>query len=283
MSTDLPSAMAELSDQVAIVTGGGRGLGQAFAQALAAAGAKVAITARTESQLSETIALIEGKGGTAIAFTADVTDRSTMEYVMAEVERQLGPVDILVNNAAVITPLGHDWEVDPDEWWRTLEINIRGPFLCTQIILPRMIARRKGRIVNISSGAAHGFDTSVYPYGIAYCTSKAALARMTSLLAASVQEHEIQVFALAPGGPTTMIEILATSPKLPAPVNALFQEALGDESGIAESAQMLMFLVSGQADYLTGRHISVTDSIDDLLRRKEKILQDDLYTIRLRV
>lgn len=283
MSTDSSSVMAELSGQVAIVTGGGRGLGQAFAQALAAAGAKVAITARTASQLTETVTLIEEAGGTAIAFTADVTDQPAMVSVIAEVERQLGPVDILVNNAAVITPLGHDWEVDPNEWWRTLEINLRGPFLCTQIILPSMIARRKGRIINISSGAAHGFDTSVYPYGIAYCTSKAALARMTSLLAASVQEHGIHVFTLAPGGPTAMIEILATSPKVPAPVNALFQEALGDGSGITESAQMLMFLVSGQADHLAGRHISSTDSIDDLLRRKEEILRDDLYTIRLRV
>src|SRR4051794_8095960 len=104
-----------LAGQVALITGGGRGLGRAFAQALTAAGTKVAITARTESQLNETIALIEGAGGTAIAFTVDVTDRPAMEQVVAEVEGRLGPIDILVNNAAVLTPLGHDWEVDPDE------------------------------------------------------------------------------------------------------------------------------------------------------------------------
>ncbi len=283
MNTDSRNATDGLAGQVAIVTGGGRGLGRAFAQSLAAAGAKVALTARTASQLSETIALIEEAGGTAIAFTADVIDRPAMEQVMTEVEEQLGPVDILVNNAAVITPLGQDWEVDPDEWWRALEINVRGPFLCTQMLLPRMIARRKGRIVNISSGAAHGFNPNVYPYAIAYCTSKAALDRMTNLLAVSVKEYGISIFSLAPGGPTAMIEIVATSPNVPQEVNVLFREALAEGSGIAESVQMLMFLVSGHADHLTGRHVSVADSMDDLLRRTEEILRDDLYTVRLRV
>lgn len=284
MNADVGNETVGLSGQVAIVTGGGRGLGRAFAQAFAAAGAKVAITARTESQLDETIALIQEAGGTAIAFTADVTDRPTMEQVMTEVERQLGPVDILVNNAAVLTPLGHDWEVDADEWWRTLEINVRSPFLCTQLMLPRMMKRRKGRIVNVSSGAAYGSNPNLYPYGSAYCASKAALARMTNLLSTTVKEHGISVFALAPGGPTAMIEILATSPNVPEEVNVHFRKALMEGSSETQtSVQMLLFLVSGQADSLTGRHISNNDSIADLLHRTEEILRDDLYTLQLRV
>lgn len=276
--------MQKIVGQVALITGGGRGLGRAFAQGLAASGVKVAITARTASQLHETVALIEEAGGTVLAFTADVTDRPAMERVVEEVEAQLGPVDILVNNAAVLTPLGHDWEVDPDEWWRTLEINLRGPFLCTQMILPRMMTRHKGRIVNISSGAAHGFAPTVFPYGTAYCTSKAALARMTELLATAVKEYGISIFALAPSGPTAMVEILATSPRVPAQVNELFREALVGTAGQTQtSVRMLLFLVSGQADSLTGRHISYTDAIDDLLQRTEEILRDDLYTLRLRL
>ncbi len=283
MNTESSNTTDDLSGQVAVVTGGGRGLGRAFAQSLAAAGAKVALTARTASQLNETVLLIEGTGGTAMAFPADVTDRTAMEHVIAEVEARLGPVDILVNNAAVITPLGHDWEVDPNEWWRAMEINIRGPFLCTQLVLPQMITRRRGRIINISSGASYAHNTNIFPYGIAYCASKAALDRMTNLQAVAVKEYGISIFALAPGGPTAMIEILATSPNVPEEVNLLFREGLEDESGIAESAQMLMFLASGQADQLTGCHISVTDSIDDLLQRTKEILRDDLYTIRRRV
>jgi NAD(P)-dependent dehydrogenase (short-subunit alcohol dehydrogenase family) len=283
MSNNASSRTDGLIDQVAIVTGGGRGLGRAFAQALAKVGCLVAITARTEAELNETERLIGESGGTALSFIADVTDRPAMEQVVAKVEHQLGTIDILVNNAAVLTPLGHDWEVDAEEWWRTMEINVRGPFLCTQIVLPRMMARRKGRIINVTSGAAYGSAPNLFPYGTAYCTSKTALSRMTNLLAEAVKEHGITVFALAPGGPSAMIEILATSPNVPEEVNALFRNALVEASHeTRESVQMLLFLLSGRADKLTGRHISHTDSIDDLLRRTDEILRDDLYTLGLR-
>jgi NAD(P)-dependent dehydrogenase (short-subunit alcohol dehydrogenase family) len=200
------------------VTGGGRGLGRAFAQALAHSGAAVAITARTESQLNETIRLIEAGGRKALALPADVTDRPAMQQVVAEVERQLGPVDLLINNAAVITPLGYDWEVAPDEWWRTLEINLRAPYLCTKLVLPSMLARHHGRIVNVSSVAAY----EPLPYASAYSTSKAALSHKTRLLAAAVKQYGLSAFALAPFGPTAMVETVATSRKVPAAINALF-------------------------------------------------------------
>ena len=279
MTNNASSRTDGLIGQVAIVTGGGRGLGRAFAQALAKAGSLVAITARTEAELDETERLINESGGTVLPFIADVTDRPAMEQVVEKVEHQLGAVDILVNNAAVLTPVGYDWEVDAEEWWRTMEINVRGPFLCTQIVLPRMMARRKGRIVNVTSGAAYG----MFPYGTAYCTSKIALSRMTNLLAEAVKEHGITVFALAPGGPSAMTEILATSPNVPQEINALFRNDLEAFHETDASVQMLLFLLSGQADMLTGRHISYTDSIDDLLHRTDEILRDDLYTLQLRI
>jgi NAD(P)-dependent dehydrogenase (short-subunit alcohol dehydrogenase family) len=276
MAKDLGNGTNGLGGQIAIVTGGGRGLGRAFAQALAKAGAIVAITDRTEAELKETLSLIEETGGRATAFTADVTDRSAMAQVVGEVEKTLGPIDILVNNAAVLTPLGYDWEVDLNEWWRSMEINVRGPYLCMQLVLPGMMARRSGRIVNVTSGAAY----EIHPYGTVYCTSKAALTQLTNHLAAGVKEYGISVFALAPGGSTAMIEILATSANVPKEINARFQEALVDGGRTQESVQMLMFLLSGQADSLTGRHISHTDSIDELLRRTHEIVQHDLYTLR---
>ena len=124
---------------------------------------------------------------------------------------------------------------------------------------------------------------TVHPYGTAYCTSKAALSQWTNLLAAAVQEYGISVFALAPAGPTAMVKTVATSPKVPQEVNAHFRAALEEgDSGIQDSVRLLMALVSGQADRLTGRHLSHDDSIDDLLRRTDDIVQRDLYTLRLR-
>lgn len=282
MSNNASSRTDQLCDQVAIVTGSGRGLGRAFAQALANAGCLVAITARTETELNETERLITESGGTALPFIADVTDQPAMEEVVAQVKHQLGKVDILVNNAAVLPPLGLDWEVDAEAWWRTMEINVRGPFLCTQIVLPGMMARGKGRIINVTSVAAHEYAPNMFPYGTAYCTSKTALSRMTNLLAQAVEEHGITVFALAPSGPSAMVETLATSPNVPEEMNAHFRNALEAVHQTEESVQMLLFLLSGQADKLTGRHISHTDSIDDLLQRTDEILRDDLYTLGLR-
>ena len=279
MSGEESGQTYDLARQVAIITGGGRGLGRAYAQALTAEGVSVAVTDKTEHDLFETVDLLEQAGGTAIAFTADVTDEHRMVSVVAEVERRLGPVDILVNNAAVLTPLGYDWEVDAEEWWRTFEVNVRGPFLCTKAVLPGMISRHKGRIINISSIAAH----TVHPYGTAYAASKATISHMTKQLAAAVKEYGITVFALSPSGPTAMVETLATSPVVSEQLRVSARETLHAGAGLSESIRMLMFMLSGQADRLTGRHLSWWDSPDDVLGRADKIVQADLYTMGLRV
>ena len=134
----------DLSGQVAIVTGGGRGLGRAYALRLAQAGAAVAVVARSSDQLAETVRLIELEGGRALALTADVSDRAAVQGVVAEVEERLGPVDLLVNNAGVAGPTVPAWEAEPNDWWRCLEINLGGPYLCARTVLPGMIERRRG-------------------------------------------------------------------------------------------------------------------------------------------
>ena len=138
--------------KVAVVTGGGRGLGRAFAQALAASGYAVAVVARTAAELAETVTLIERSGGRASAFPADVTDAPAVDCAFTDVERSLGPVDLLVNNAGVIGPLGPFAESDAGQWWRTIEVNLQGQILCAHRVVPGMIARRRGRIINIASG-----------------------------------------------------------------------------------------------------------------------------------
>jgi NAD(P)-dependent dehydrogenase (short-subunit alcohol dehydrogenase family) len=268
----------DLRGQVALLTGGVRGLGRAFAQAIAGAGAKIAITARTESQLRETAQLIEAAAGTVIPFVADVTDAPAMQRVIDETERRLGPIDILVNNAGVLAPLGFDWEVDPDEWWRLFEVNLRAPFQIAQRVLPGMIARRRGRIVNVSSGAAH----TVHPYGSAYCASKAALTHWTNQLAAGVMKFGISVFALSPEGVSDMTALLATSPVVGEWMNAHFTKVVAESPSLPGSIAALLFMLSGEADALTGRQISHWNNPEDLKRRTDEILRDDLLTLRLR-
>ena len=269
----------DLTGQVALITGGGRGLGRAFAVGLAKAGASVGITARTQSEIDETAKLVEASGGQAIAFSADVTDKIGMGKVVASLEERFGPVDILVNNAGMITPLGNDWELDADEWWQTLTINVNGPYICIRAVMPSMMARRRGRIINITSMGAH----TVHPYGTAYCASKAALSHFTNCLAPALKEHGIGVFALAPMGPTTMQELLANeptrSPEMRERSRLLMEEG---QHMMDSSVRMLMYLVSGKGDSLSGRHISWDDPEDELTSRADEIEKEDLYVLRLR-
>src|SRR6266700_778479 len=118
-----------LVNQVALVTGGGRGIGQAIAQALAQAGATVVVVGRSEDQVAETTALIEAAGGKATALIADVVDRQAVVNVVERIEPMFGSIDILVNNAGRPTALGPLWMVDPEEWWKDVEGNLLGTFL----------------------------------------------------------------------------------------------------------------------------------------------------------
>src|SRR3990170_2356209 len=147
-------AMTEdLGGRVAIVTGGGRGIGRTIAEGLAKAGAAVAVTGRSAGHLQEAVAAIEKAGGRGLAFAADVTDQPAVRRLVAETESKLGPVDILVNNAAMEGPLGPLWELDTAQWRRCLEVNLMGPIICSQAVLPGMVARRRGRSASSSPPA----------------------------------------------------------------------------------------------------------------------------------
>jgi len=264
----------DLSGQVAFVTGGGRGLGRAFAQGLASAGAAVAIIARSEDQLSATVSLIEAAGGRAVAYPADVTDQSAIERVVAAVEQRLGPINMLVNNTGTGSlPSGPLWEMDPEHWWRTMEVNVRGPYLCARAVLPGMVARRAGRIVNISSGAS----VRVIPYLTDYCASKAALNHLTKCLEFETRDYGISVFAYSPGLVATdaqdNIQQYGYKP-LTNYFRARFEE--GADTPIERSVQQFMFLASGKADALSGRLLSVYDDMTELVRLADEVGRDDL-------
>ena len=280
MSADSSHPPVDLTGQVALVTGGGRGLGRAFAIALAKAGARVAVTARTAEPLAQTVAMVGRAGGRALAIPGDVSAPDAVAHVVRTAESQLGMVDILVNNAGAVGPLGYDWEVDLEDWWRTLEVNVRGPFLYARAVLPGMVKRQRGRIVNISTGAGFGR----LPQMDAYCATKAALTQWTKCLAADIQAHGVTVFAFHPGMVRTSMLDSLTSPDVPNAVQAYFSSLLsqGRDVPIERSAQMLLFLVSGRADALSGRFIRAQDNEEELVRRVEEIRRDDLHVVTLR-
>jgi NAD(P)-dependent dehydrogenase (short-subunit alcohol dehydrogenase family) len=240
-----------LTGQVALVTGGGRGIGRAIAVGLAGAGAHVAIVARTRDQLDATVALIEQVGGCARAIPADVSDPAAVAHTLLDVEQSLGPVDLLVNNAGVAGPIGPFAGVDPEEWWRCQEVNLRGPLLYTRAVLPGMIARGRGRVVNVASGAG----TQAIPNLSAYVVSKAALIRLTEIVAAEVATSGIVLFAIEPGTVrTAMAESVLQSeagrsylPWFP----TIFAE--GRDVPPERSAHLVLLLASGRADHLSGR------------------------------
>lgn len=268
-----------LSGQVALITGGGRGLGRTYAHTLAKAGMSVAVVARSSEQVTETVAQITAVGGQALALAADVSDRPAVTEAVRTVEQQLGSVDLLINNAGISSPLGPVWEVDPDEWWRSIEINVRSIQLCSAMVLPKMIARRQGRIINLASG----MGTVARPYFSAYITSKTAVIRLTEVLALETQDHGVSVFAIDPGlVRTAMSEYLVQSEDgrkwLPWGSNRFVE---GRDISPEVSAHLVLRLAMGYADKLSGRLINAIDDLTRTVSQMSEIEQHQLYTLRM--
>ena len=271
--------------QVALITGGGRGLGRAFAVALAQAGARVAVAARSEAELTETVELIRQAGGRALALPADVTDHHAVVGMVAAAESQLGPIDVLINGAGSFRALGNAAQVDPAEWWREVEINLRGPFLCAHAVLPGMMARRRGRIINVVSAAGLQAIETVSAYGV----SKAALIRFTEALAAETRPYGIAVLAVNPGTlRTSMSDYVLTAPQVQerAPmVQQWFQQLFpeGGDTPIEQAVAFMLAVASGRADALSGCYLSVDDDLEAMVAEAEAIRREARLTLRLRV
>jgi 3-oxoacyl-[acyl-carrier protein] reductase len=249
----------DLEGLVALVTGGGRGIGRNVALELAGAGMKIAVSARSKDEIEATA---EDIGG--IAIQCDVSDRAQVEAMVAETEEKLGPVDLLVANAGMAPDEDAAWEMEPADWWRTFEVNVLGVYLCNRAVIPGMLERGRGRIVNVASGAAYLPGSS----GTSYGASKAAVHRFSETLANQL-EGRIPVFSISPG-------LVRTS----------MTEEFGDNAPWTPpelAPRLVHALASGRLDALSGRYLHAEhDDIDDLERRADEIVEGDLNAIRLR-
>jgi 3-oxoacyl-[acyl-carrier protein] reductase len=245
----------DLAGQRGLITGGGRGIGANIARELAQADMEVVVTGRTREEVEAVAAELGGR-----ALVGDVSKREDVERWFAEVPE----LDLVVNNAGIAPGEETAWEVDPDEWWHVFEVNVLGVYLCCRAVIPGMLERGRGRIVNVASGAAYLPGST----GTAYGASKAAVHRFSETLANQL-ESRIPVFSISPGLVRTQMT-----------------ESFGDNAPWTPpelAPKLVHALASGRLDKLAGRYLHAEhDDVDDLVKRVDEILEDDLNAIRLR-
>ncbi len=236
--------MTDLSTRVALVTGGSRGIGRAIALALAKAGAAVAVNYRERAAAAEEVAaLIRSGGGRAISIQADVSRAAPVEAMVASVERELGPVDILVNNAGIARPQPPE-AITENDWDEILTVNLKSCFLVTQAVLPRMRARRWGRLIFLSSVAAQ-LGGVVGPH---YAASKAGMLGLMRSYAHLLAKEGITANAIAPA----LIDTEMVKSNLNAKPTLIPTGRFGDVEETADAA----LLLAGNG-YITGQTLNV--------------------------
>ena len=246
--------MSDRSGKVAIITGGGSGIGLAIAGRLADDGIAVAVLDRDASAADAAAAAIKAAGGDAVGLAVDVTDRPGVESAVAAVVDQLGAPTILVNNAG-LPQFGSFLKLDLDTWQRVIDVNLTGTFHCCQVVLPHMVAAGWGRIVNISSSSAQGGQQLM----AAYVSSKAGVIGLTKSLALEFGRKGITVNTIPPGFiDTPMLRESEEQGQLGPGVDAAIAATPVRRIGLPEDiAAATAFLVRDDASYITGQVIGV--------------------------
>jgi NAD(P)-dependent dehydrogenase (short-subunit alcohol dehydrogenase family) len=214
----------DLNDKVALITGGGRGIGKAIAAAYGRAGAKLALCARTAGDLEQTVAELRSQKIAVEGWLCDVSLEEPVKEFVAAAHKKLGRIDVLVNNAGVMTRPTPMTELDVKKWDYTMAVNLRGPFLITQVVLPIMMKQKSGSIINVSSMIGRG----AYANFLAYATSKWGLEGFTQTLAAEARSSNIRVNSVEPGYVAT--KLTGYNGSKPESVTDVFVYLASDES-----------------------------------------------------
>jgi len=274
---------ARLAGTVALITGGGRGIGRLLGQALAGAGASVGLIARSAGELAESVRLITAAGGHAAAAAADASSPAAIKRAVSDMHDRLGPVSLLVNNAGIGGPVGNAWDVPADAWWQTIEVNLGSAFLCTRLVLPGMAARGTGRIINVTSNAG----VLWWPQSSAYAVSKAAMIKLTENVAAEARRSRVGIFSVDPGLLPIGLSAAAVAGTAArgsgeAQRDAWIRQQLAAGRG-AEPASvtgLIVRIAAGDADELSGCHLSVHDDLDTMLALARRLPERDIYRLR---
>ena len=267
-----------LDGRVALITGGGRGIGRQIALAYAAEGARLALSARTASELEETAQLVSRQyGSEVITAVADVSIREQVDSAVARTLDRYGGIDVLVNNAGNIGPVGRAWDNDPDDWARTIAVHLMGVFYGCRAVVPFMLEQGKGRIVNMSGVGG--------PNMTAYDAAKTGIVNFTENLALELADTPITVNAISPGSIHTRMweetRDLALSVGDMATYGRGVQVTSGQGASIERAAELAVFLGSDDCGALSGRLIrAFADRFEDFPSHVDEIMASEAYLLR---
>jgi len=270
-----------LAGKVSVITGGSMGIGRAIAKAFLDEGSHCVLAARSEQALAETVEELAAIGPQVRPFPTDVAAEEAVRSLIDFTLEEFGAIDILVNCAGIYGPIGLSTDVDIGEWWETVEINLRGTYLCTRLAVQAMIQQGTGgKIINLAGGGA----ASAFPRFSAYAVSKAAVVRLTETLAEETKEYGIDMNVIAPGGVNTRLldQVMEAGE---AAGKAHMERSLRQkrEGGVPpeRAAELAVFLASSQSDGLSGKFLSaVWDDWRSLPGRIPEVMSSDVYTLR---
>ena len=260
------------------MTGGGRGIGRAIAMAYAAEGAKLTLAARTRAELQETSKTITSRYGTEVlTVVADVSIRQQVEVMVASTLERFGAIDVLVNNAGNLGPVGRLWENDPDEWTRTIAVHLYGTYYGCRAVIPNMFERGSGRIVNLAGVGG--------PNVTAYDVAKTSIVNLTENLALELADTSITVNAISPGSIHTRMWEETRDLALKIGDADMHRQGVEVTSGkgasIERAAALAVFLGSDACGKLSGRLVrAVTDEFEDFPSQTERIMSSEAYLMR---
>lgn len=269
-----------LKDKIAIITGGSTGIGKGIAIAFAQQGAHLVLSARTKNDLEEAKKEITRFTTKVESFPADVSNPTAVKGLVDFTLEKFSNIDILVNSAGIYGPIGMITDISPGEWLEAIKINLYGTFLCIQAVLPIMIKKNKGKIINMSGGGG----ASPFPRFSAYGTSKAGVIRLTETIANEVKDYKIDINAIAPGAVNTRLLNQALQAGDAAGKDFIAKSLKQKQEGGVppeKVAGLAVFLASSKSDGLSGRLISLLwDNWQDIPLYLDKIMSSDIYAMR---